>query len=167
MKKIEFRDLLLQYYTLLTSFKYRLQQNIDSSREFQKRISVNMAWFHYLIEHLDSKDVFKKTFEKRKLSRKKFLLPEDQRCPGCEDGKPLYILKYRGIDIPVYDDDYGQQEVAYFDGKAISGGCYNFFPEYEFIFYIDRYLEDRYLEGNYDMYKEIISLFPDHNCIIK
>ena len=163
MKKLNFRELLLEYYFILCGTKEQFARNMCSKEEFNARRYVNMEWFHCSREYLPEKAVFSKCKEKRKLSRKKFLLPEDQRCPGCEDGKPLYILKYRGLDIPVYDDDYGQQEFAYFDGKSISGGCYNFFAEYEFISYIDHYLENKYLEGTYDIHKEIEDLYNKDN----
>ena len=65
---------------------------------------------------------------------------------GCklEEGKeyefkfPLVgILSYNGEDIPVYDDDFGQQDFCMYHGKSISGGAYNLFPESEFIAHIE------------------------------
>jgi len=58
---------------------------------------------------------------------------------------PLYgIMEYRGIKVPVYDDDYGQQMFAIYDGSTISGGSYNFFPEHEFVYFIDSKLDLKY-----------------------
>lgn len=47
------------------------------------------------------------------------------------------ILCYRGKEIPVYNDDYGQQMYAIYEGKILSGGAYNFAAEFDFCDMID------------------------------
>ena len=46
-------------------------------------------------------------------------------------------LNYRGEQIPVYDDDQGQQMYIIYNGEVIPGGSYNLFPEYDFCYSID------------------------------
>ena len=53
--------------------------------------------------------------------------------------KPYLMLSF-GIDrifeVPIYDDDSGQQICAYWDGKWLSGGSYNTEPWCDFMFAI-------------------------------
>jgi hypothetical protein len=72
----------------------------------------------------------------------------------CEDFKPqiekvdtkikrdngdllIGYLNYRGEQIPVYDDDQGQQIYIIYNGEVIPGGSYNLLPEYDFCYFID------------------------------
>lgn len=159
---IEFRDLLLEYHFILMSSKRRAEHVNEDESVLLNRLYVNREWFHYMRRHLfNDEDIFEIITDKRRLGNKRFLLDEKHRCPGCEDGKPFKIIKYRGIDIPVYDDDYGQQDFAVIDGKIVSGGSYNFFADDEFIGYVDIMLEDKYLKNEYDMYAEIKALYPE------
>lgn len=51
---------------------------------------------------------------------------------------PVGMFKYRGEDVPVYLDDYGQQEYIIYEGREICGGAYNLAPEYDFCYMIDK-----------------------------
>lgn len=37
------------------------------------------------------------------------------------------VLRYRGAEVPLYDDDAGQQVFAVLDGETIGGGSFNLF----------------------------------------
>ena len=52
--------------------------------------------------------------------------------------KPDRILEYRDEIVPIYYDDYGQQEIVIFKGEIISGGAFNTMAEYDFCAFIDR-----------------------------
>ena len=52
--------------------------------------------------------------------------------------EPIFILLYRGEEIPVYDDDYGQQEFIIYNGEHYSGGTYNFAAVFDFCSFVDR-----------------------------
>ena len=52
-------------------------------------------------------------------------------------GDVIKILYYRGKFIPIYNDDYGQQEVAIIDGQEHGAGAYNFFSDGEFMDIVD------------------------------
>ena len=51
--------------------------------------------------------------------------------------EPVSILEYRGEEIPVYCDDYGQQEFIIYKGNIYNGGAYNITAEYDFCAFID------------------------------
>ena len=51
---------------------------------------------------------------------------EKQYTEEKETQKPIAAVHYRGYDINVYNDDYGQCYYFYFDGRCISCGAYNF-----------------------------------------
>lgn len=63
-----------------------------------------------------------------------------------ENQLPFKFILYRDEKIPVYDDDYGQQDFAVIRGKVVSGGTYNFMSAEEFVYYLDRILEQEFLE---------------------
>ena len=50
---------------------------------------------------------------------------------------PFQWLKYRGEKIPVYSDDYGQQDFIVYKGKSFYGGSYNFESRFDFCSFID------------------------------
>jgi len=67
--------------------------------------------------------------------KKKFYDPESKE-------EPFGILRYRGQEVPVYDDDYGQQEYIIFRGETYCGGAYNFGADYDFCSYVDNVLDN-------------------------
>ena len=58
------------------------------------------------------------------------------------NNKPYGILRYRGQEVPIYTDDYGQQDYMIFRGETVGGGAYNFFSDVEFCNYIDKILDN-------------------------
>ena len=51
--------------------------------------------------------------------------------------EPVAVLEYDDEIIPIYNDDYGQQEFIRYRDKEFSGGAYNMFPEEDFICFIN------------------------------
>lgn len=54
-----------------------------------------------------------------------------------EDMQLIYLLLFDGEMVPVYADDYGQQDVMVWNGHEVGGGCYNFNAPIDFCYYID------------------------------
>ena len=153
-----FTDILIEYCFNLTRIKSDIERNTTSQVDSQSALRINLDWFRYLRNQLlDYTDYIEEISDKRTLNRKEFLLPESKRCPGCDDGKPYKVLKYRNVLIPIYDDDYGQQDFTIIFDKEISGGSYNLYSYIEFINYVDYELQNRFLNNEYDMFKEEIS----------
>ena len=50
---------------------------------------------------------------------------------------PDQWLKYRDELIPIYVDDYGQQEFIKYKNRFFYGGSYNIYAEYDFCSFID------------------------------
>jgi len=50
---------------------------------------------------------------------------------------PYQWLVYRGEKIPVYNDDYGQQDFVIYKGKGFYAGAYNMDTLYDFCSFID------------------------------
>lgn len=52
--------------------------------------------------------------------------------------EPDRILEYRGETVPIYFDDYGQQEILIYKNEYCPGGAFNSMAEYDFCTFIDR-----------------------------
>lgn len=55
-------------------------------------------------------------------------------------------LEYRGIELTILLDDYGQQFYIDFAGKEVSGGSFNSRPELLFIEAVDEQLDAKFLD---------------------
>jgi hypothetical protein len=55
---------------------------------------------------------------------------------------PYKLLLYRQEKIPVYSDDYGQQDFIVYKGKAFYGGPYNFCADNDFCSFVDTIKDD-------------------------
>ena len=153
---MEFKDILAEYCFNLTRIKSDIERGDTSLFNTKDARRINLTWFHYYRDLiLKYEDYIEEIRDKRTLNRKEFRLSESQRCPGCDDGKPYKVIKYRNVLIPIYDDDYGQQDFTVIFGKEISGGCYNLYSYLEFINHVDYELEKKYLNNEYDMIKEL------------
>ena len=67
-----------------------------------------------------------------------------------EKEKYVKTYSYRGYDIDIYDDDYGQCYYFYFNDEQISCGTYNPFPEDVIEYVIDEFLDNVHAFGNDD-----------------
>jgi len=153
-----FKDILIEYYFNLTRIKRDIDKSTTSQVDSESALRTNISWFRYIRDQLlDYDDYIEEIRDKRTLNKKEFRLPESKRCPGCDDGKPYKVLRYRNVLIPIYDDDYGQQDFTVVFDKEISGGCYNFNSYIEFINCVDYELQNMFLNDEYDMFKKEIS----------
>ena len=90
------------------------------------------AWFQAMKQYTDFKPLVREATEEEK---KKFIYHQGETGFGPEPDK---VMGYRGEIVPIYFDDYGQQEVAIFEGEIIPGGAFNTMAYYDFCFVIDR-----------------------------
>ena len=73
---------------------------------------------------------------------------------------PYKLFVYRDQYVPVYSDDYGQQDYTVIDGKTYGGGAYNFFADEVFCSEIDYILEKKIIAAGpspEDMEKKFFS----------
>lgn len=72
---------------------------------------------------------------------------EDRKQYDNQPGFPLHaILIYRNHEIPMYDDDAGQQVFAIYNNETISGGAYNLSYCETFANTLDSYFDQEYLQ---------------------
>ena len=96
-----FTDILIEYCFNLTRIKSDIDRSTTSQVDSQSALRTNLDWFRYLRNQvLDYTDYIEEMNDKRTLNRKEFLLPESKRCPGCDNGKPYKVIKYRNVLIP-------------------------------------------------------------------
>lgn len=56
------------------------------------------------------------------------------------------ILEYRGYELPIYSDDYGQRYFTKFNGASWSGATYDDTPEYDFCDFADKFIDEELLK---------------------
>ena len=132
---MKFDDILGFYQFNLSNIKVFKERKFYSEDYIEGMIRQNFSWFEAMAMQCPSRyqEVLVKDGED----------VEDYRF---ENQLPLKFILYRGEKIPVYDDDYGQQDFAVIRGKVISGGAYNFMAAEDFVYYMDQVLEREFLE---------------------
>ena len=82
------------------------------------------------------------------------------------DRRPLHVLlivnpfskeAITTIEIPVYNDDYGQQCVMHYNGKFVGAGAYNMRYDAEFQFYVMIELRTKWYNEKSKEYKDIVA----------
>ena len=96
--------------------RYKEREGLDdAAAELCRRINLN--WLSDVMSTSSA-------FEEKSVSE----LPDETvaKYDNREDGLPLVgVIFYRGIEMPCYDDGYGQQIVATFKGRDWGSGAYN------------------------------------------
>lgn len=151
-----FNDILVEYLIQLAKIKrLKERENLSEETVFQMLL-INRCWYHSMRDYAcEESDYIEELTNPGAINRVAFLLPVKQRCPGSESGRPYKVLRYRQHLIPVYDDDYGQQDFALIGKEIVSGGAYNFFANTCFVDSLDYSLEKAYMDDKYDFQKEI------------
>jgi hypothetical protein len=93
-------------------------------------LRVNFDWFRRISED-------ERPYEYEVITYKELSFAERGQYRHPELGDVTQILYYRDRVIPIYDDDYGQQDVALIDGVLQGAGAYNFFSLEEFMDMVD------------------------------
>ena len=132
---MKFDDIISFYEFNLGNIKVFKERKFYSEDYIEGMIRQNFSWFEAMARQCPSRyqEVLVKDGED----------VEDYRF---ENQLPLKFVLYRGEKIPVYDDDYGQQDFAVIRGQVVSGGTYNFMAAEDFVYYMDQVLEQEYLE---------------------
>lgn len=142
--KLTFITILVDYLSNCLDFKYQLErENLSATdkKYIEGRIKQNFYNFENSKAYLNIKDLYK-TRKPTKEEEEKYKIEGDF---------PLVrILEYRDKVLPIYLDDYGQQEFAVYKNKEISGGAFNTDAEEIFMWELDSYLEKEFFASDLD-----------------
>lgn len=132
---MKFNDILDFYECNLFNIKQFRERKLYSEDYIDGMLRQNLKWFRAMASQCSSR--YKEVFvgEGEKVEEYRF-----------ENQLPFKFIVYRDEKIPVYDDDYGQQDFAVIRGQVVSGGAYNFMSAEEFVYYMDEVLEREFLE---------------------
>ena len=139
--KLTFAKLLADYSESCIMIKQKLGKEhlTEADRRYlEGQRKQNFSDFQTMKHYIEDEDIFK-CRNPTKHEIKKYKIEGNFPVVG--------ILEYRDELIPVYNDDYGQQEFIIYKNKEISGGSYNYFPEYTWMYEIDSYLEKEFFDG--------------------
>lgn len=142
---LDFQFLLHIYETELENIRLKLAKKMLTKKEAHEAKGLNHYWFSEMKVFSDWCDYFDyitaDQFEKYNIPLD--LIDKYQAmCPKL----PLCaIVRYRNIEVPVFDDDYGQQEVVKIGDMFIGCGAYNWSQKREIASEIDIYLEEQYM----------------------
>lgn len=132
---MKFNDILEFYEFNLFNIKKFRKRKLYNEDYIEGMMRQNFTWFENLASQYPNR--YKEVSVKNDKNLEKYRF---------EDQLPFKFVLYRGEKIPVYDDDYGQQDFAVIRGQVVSGGAYNFMSAEEFVYYMDRVLEQEFLE---------------------
>lgn len=132
------------YISNLMNFKERYKRQLMDSTTFAAVVYNNLRWYQNMID-------YSKVSEKIIIEDNVFL---DDFCQET-DFRPrdyLYTIEYRGVQVHVFLDDYGQQEVACFKIKdemhTAFGGAFNIVDVKDFCMSVDAQIEYAYVIQN-------------------
>lgn len=133
---MEFQELLEQYEN---NIQYANRMMTPESLSFFKKTidywngfkHANFKWFQTMKDYSNFKPFTREPKKKEK---------EELRYTNMNGDifEPCAILEYRNEIVPIYNDDYGQQEFILYKDNIISGGTYNLMADYDFCHEIDR-----------------------------
>ena len=129
----EFReDVQWQYERYLDSIYLHWKRGWINDDEMYHRRSINRAWFHLVYAHLNPwNEVYRDQLSPELIAK----YDNQPNFPLCS------IIFYHNEEIPVYDDDYGQQVFARWHDHEWSGGAYNLMYADQFCDELDNALE--------------------------
>lgn len=145
MIKITNQALIDIYENQVDWIRYHARNQYQSLDWCLGALRVNHFWLRQVCED-------ERLYEHEVVSYKELSFAEREQYKHPEFGDVLKILYYRDRVIPIYDDDYGQQDVAIIDGVIQGAGAYNFFSVEEFMDMVD-------LNEYYALEKEISSYY--------
>ena len=133
---MEFNDVLTAYAMQLATIKRFSQIGAYSEDYLLGRRVANFYWLQDMINFTGRDYVERTNVSDEELKQYEF------------DGDwPYKLIEYRGEVIPVFYDDYGQQDYVVIRGEVCSGGSYNLNALDEFMYEMDIVLEREYLDG--------------------
>lgn len=146
---MDFKTALSLYEYNVRNLQHRYKHDCITKETRDAALSLNHSWFRdvLLFDHID--DSFEEVTvdmlsddlrEKYDITRNRFSL--------CS------VIFYRDHEIPCYNDDYGQQVFAVYNGETWSGGAYNFDYAKDFCSMLDDRLEAEMLNEIAEEYKQ-------------
>lgn len=149
--KLDFETLLNLYFYKLYNIVDRHMRGLDSEEDYNRALALNRLWLEDIADYIGRDYTVRKHDE---LTQEEI----DKYAPlGIEGNYAMYlmyVIEYRGLTIPVFDDDYGQQDIAWINGEWCSGGSYNFHAEDTFCSRADYYLEQQSIKEFIEKYSE-------------
>ena len=134
----------MEFEHILDSIFAHWTRKLISDEEMYRQRYINMKWFHKFYSYLEPAE----EIDCSKLP--KVLVDEydtDKQFPLAS------IIFYHNETLPVYDDDYGQQVFARYNGKDWSGGAYNLDYLDTFTAQLDSTLEQQAWDTLLEMHK--------------
>lgn len=149
--KLDFETLLHLYSYKLYNIVDRHMHGLDSEEDYKGALALNRLWLEDIADYIGRDYTVRKHDE---LTQEEI----DKYSPLGVEGHYamdlMYVIDYRGLTIPVFNDDYGQQDIALINGEWCSGGSYNFHPEEVFCSRADYYLEQQSIKEFIEKYSE-------------
>ena len=141
---VDFQYIINTYQVNLCNSVIRKNRGLITEEEYKAERRINRLWFSDMAYYLRKYEI-----------RKQEQITAEERAEFEPLGKNdngyimdlIYIIDYRGVKIPVFCDDYGQQDICWFDGEWWGGGAYNFNPENDFCSFADSHIEKRLIKS--------------------
>ena len=141
---IDFQYIINMYQGNLCNLVMRKERGLITEEEYKAEMCMNRLWFGDMAYWLRKYEI-----------RKGDQITQEEREEYEQLGKMdsgyvmdlIYIIDYRGHKIPVFCDDYGQQDICWFDGEWWGGGAYNFNPEDDFCSFADSHIENELIRS--------------------
>ena len=130
-------------HTLDSIFAHWIRKLISDEEMYRQRY-INMKWFHKFYSYLEPANEVDCSKLSEQLIDK---YDTDEQFPLTS------IIFYHDQTLPVYDDDYGQQVFARYNGTDWSGGTYNLDYLDTFTAQLDSTLEQQAWDALLTMYK--------------
>lgn len=93
-------------------------------------------------KYIYKSDKYKLRYVTKKEQKELVYIERDEKGIPIHNDEPYQILEYKGLSIPIYSDDYGQQDFIVLGNEVFGGGAYNFGAIYDFMYLIDKWLEN-------------------------
>lgn len=134
----------IKFERVLDSIFMRWSRKLISDEEMHQQRYINMNWFHQFYSYLNPA----KEIDCWKLPKQ--LVDEY----NIYEQFPLAsVIFYHNQTLPIYNDDYGQQMLARYNGKDWSGGAYNLHYLDTFTAQLDSVFEQQAWDARLEMYK--------------
>lgn len=128
---MDFNTLVETYEDLLLDLHYRYTHAIERNWGEEEIVKIK-SQFHGA----------QLLFQRLKYENNEIVYEKYERVNDNKEDNPVYMLLYRGLSIPVYVDDAGQQEFAIFNGESFGAGAYNFDSENTITDWIDDQIDN-------------------------
>lgn len=151
--ELTFEILLHLYSYKLYNIVERHNRGLDNEEEYRRALALNRLWLEDIADYI-GRDYTVRTRKDDEITKAEI----DKFAPlGVEENYIMYliyVIDYRGLTIPVFADDYGQQDIAWINDGWCSGGSYNFHPEEVFCSRADYYLEQQNIKEFTERYSK-------------